>query len=59
MMQIKKIKKIIKDLEDLDLHKCLFGARVNQHPPAHKEGWMIRRMDDKWSRNNFMLGSIP
>jgi len=28
------------------------SATVNQHPPAHREGWMI-----KWSGNSFLLGS--
>jgi len=27
-------------------------ARVNQHPPAHHEGW-----DGKWPRNSFLLAS--
>jgi hypothetical protein len=26
---------------------------VNQHPQAHREGWM----DDKWLGNNFLLSS--
>jgi len=29
------------------------SATVNQHPPAHHEGWM----DGKWSGNSFLLGS--
>jgi hypothetical protein len=29
-------------------------ATVNQHPPAHHDGWW---MNDKWSRISFLLGS--